>query len=105
MIIVQVTFEVKPDRVADFRAATVDLVRHTRQECGCERAEFYQLRDDPSMFMLFEMYRDEAALASHMQSAPFQHWRQATLSMFSGPGYGEQYFPIEPPHEELLSAD
>ncbi len=70
----------KPDAVASYKAR---LLRHARTSLerepdGCLRFDVHQDRNDPTLFMLLEIYRDEAALEAHRSSAHFSEYRRDT---------------------------
>lgn len=59
------------------------LLRHARTslECepgGCLRFDVHQDRDDPTLFLLIEVYRDETAFEQHRASAHFLTYREDT---------------------------
>jgi len=49
------------------------MVRETRLEPGCIRYEANQSADDPRRFLIYEVYRDEAAQTAHEESEHFRH--------------------------------
>ena len=68
-----VTWIAKPgseDRVKDILNR---LARATSVEPGCLRYTVLQSIDDPRHFVLYEEYRDAAAVREHSESAHFQH--------------------------------
>jgi quinol monooxygenase YgiN len=70
------------------RADTVErykrrLLQHARSSLdrepgSCLRFDVHQDQNDPTLFLLIETYRDEAALAAHRESAHFQAYKQET---------------------------
>ena len=68
MFIVHVFMQVKPDCLAAFREASIENARHSIQEPGVVRFDFIQQRDDPTQFVLAEVYRTEADIASHKRT-------------------------------------
>jgi quinol monooxygenase YgiN len=48
------------------RKALVILARESRKEPGTIRYEFYQLEDDPTNFLLFAIWENEAAWQAHV---------------------------------------
>jgi quinol monooxygenase YgiN len=68
---------VKEDVVDLFRAR---LVRHAatslEREEGCHRFDFFQERGDPALFLLIEIYEDDAALEAHRASAHYLAFRE-----------------------------
>ena len=71
MLILVVNIHIKPDRIEAFRKATMENARHSRQEPGVARFDFLQQTDDPSRFVLIEVYRDQAAVAAHKETAHY----------------------------------
>ena len=78
MFIVHVFVQVKPDCLAPFREATIENARHSIKEPGVVRFDFIQQRDDPTQFVLVEVYRTEADTASHKRTGHYAKW-QATV--------------------------
>lgn len=50
-------------------AALGKLVTATREEPGCAQMELHQSADDPNLWMVYERWRGEEALAIHMKTA------------------------------------
>jgi quinol monooxygenase YgiN len=44
------------------------LVTATRKEPGCAQMELHQSADDPNLWMVYERWRGEEALAAHMKT-------------------------------------
>jgi len=70
---------VKDDAIAPFRAR---LLRHARTsletEPGCTRFDVFQETGDPALFLLIEVYADQAALEAHRASPHFKAFREDT---------------------------
>ena len=49
-----------------------------REQGGCLRFDVHQDQHDPTLFLLIEIYRDEAAFEAHRNSAHFQAYKQDT---------------------------
>ena len=49
------------------------MVRETRQEPGCIRYEANRSTEDPRRFVIYEVYRAEAAQKAHEDSEHFRH--------------------------------
>jgi quinol monooxygenase YgiN len=57
----------KPERVEAFRDIVTQLVITTHAEdAGCLAYVFHQQRDEPREFVLYEQWRDQAALDAHL---------------------------------------
>src|SRR3569623_1062158 len=61
-----VQVHVKADAVEAFRAATLANARGSLQEPGVLRFAVFQDQDDPTRFVLVEVYRSAAAHAAHV---------------------------------------
>lgn len=96
MLIVHVHVRVKPERVEAFREATIENARHSIQEPGIARFDFLQQRDDPTRFMLVEVYRDENAAAAHKETAHYKQWRDTVADMMAEPRSSVKYRNIFP---------
>jgi (4S)-4-hydroxy-5-phosphonooxypentane-2,3-dione isomerase len=91
MHIALVNVHVKPEAVAAFEEATGRNARHSRQEPGCARFDVLRQRDDPTRFVLVEVYRDAAAAAAHKTTAHYLAWRDAVADLMAEPRLGVLY--------------
>lgn len=85
MLIVQVFVHVHAAQVDAFREATLDNARHSVQEAGVVRFDVLQQSDDPTRFVLMEVYRDDEAPSAHKQTAHYARWRDAVEPMMAEP--------------------
>ena len=53
-------------------AAVSQLVRAAREEPGCLLLQVHRDPDDPRVFLFYEHYADEAALAAHAETGHFR---------------------------------
>jgi hypothetical protein len=60
MFIVHVFVHVKPELVEAFKEATIENARSSVQEPGIARFDVVQQQDDPTRFVLVEVYRTSA---------------------------------------------
>lgn len=81
MLIVHVHVHVKPECVEAFKAATIENARHGVQERGVARFDVAQEPDDPTRFVLIEVYRDAEAPARHKETAHYAVWRDTVAEM------------------------
>ncbi len=96
MLVVHVMVHVKPDQVEAFKAATVENARHSIREPGIARFDVIQQQDDPTRFVLVEVYRDEDAPARHRETAHYQRWRETAEPLMAEPRTKVQYVNIFP---------
>jgi quinol monooxygenase YgiN len=105
MIIVHVHIHVKPDSVDAFRQATIDNARNSLHEAGIARFDFVQQADDPTRFVLVEVYRNEEATAHHKETAHYQRWRDTVADMMAEPRSSVRYTNICPGETGWASVD
>jgi len=91
MLIVHVHVHVKPERVEAFREASVANARQSVQEAGIARFDVIQQQDDPTRFVLVEVYRTADAAAKHKETAHYQRWRDAVAEMMAEPRQSVRY--------------
>ena len=68
MVIVHVHVHVKPEFVEAFRLATVENARNSVLEAGILRFDVIQQEDDPTRFVLIEIYRTVPDPVAHKPS-------------------------------------
>ena len=78
MFTVLVSLTVHRDRLDDFRAGiSANAAASLRDEPGCLRFDVHQQVDDPTRFVLHEVYADEGAFYSAHRAAPhYAAWQQ-----------------------------
>lgn len=94
MYVVAVTIFVKPDRVNDFLAATLDNARNTRKEPGNIRFDVLRSEDDPTRFLLYEVYHQKDDFAKHQQTEHYARWKSAVTDWMAQPRQGVKHMPI-----------
>ena len=85
MLILIVNIHIKADRVDAFRSATLENARNSLREAGIARFDVLQQADDPSRFILYEVYRDTAATVAHKETAHYRDWVSKVDNMFAEP--------------------
>jgi quinol monooxygenase YgiN len=85
MLIVHVHVHVKPEFVEAFRAATVENARQSAQEPGIARFDVVEQQDDPTRFVLVEVYRTADAPAKHKETTHYAKWRDVVAPMMAEP--------------------
>lgn len=96
MLVVHVFVHVKADQIAAFKAATIENATHSVQEAGIARFDVIQQSDDPTKFVLVEVYRDADAPARHKETAHYLTWRDAVASMMAAPRQSIKYTNVFP---------
>ena len=98
MFIVHVFAHIMPDQVEAFQAATLENARNSIQEPGIARFDVIQQQDDPTRFVLVEVYRTLDDPARHKETAHYQKWRDTVADMMAEPRTSVKYtntFPDE----------
>ncbi|MES1208609.1 MAG: antibiotic biosynthesis monooxygenase [Pseudomonadota bacterium] len=85
LLIVEVSVHVKPDAVEAFRTATLANARASVREPGIARFDVLQDREDPTRFVLIEVYRTPEAPAAHRATAHYAAWRDAVADLMAEP--------------------
>jgi quinol monooxygenase YgiN len=99
MFIVHVDIAVLPDRIGAFIEATQENARASLQEPGIARFDLVQRLDDPGLFTLVEVYRDDQAPAAHKATAHYARWAETVAPMMARPRQSLRYrnlFPGDP---------
>ena len=96
MLVVHVYVHVKEDSIDAFKAATIENATHSRQEPGIARFDVVQEREDPTRFILVEVYRDEHAPAKHKETQHYQTWRDTVAPMMAEPRSSTKLTNISP---------
>jgi quinol monooxygenase YgiN len=91
MVIIHVHVRVKPESVDAFRAATIENARNSVKEPGCARFDVVQQADDPTRFVLVEVYRNPDAQAQHRETPHYQKWRDTVQPMMAEPRTSVKY--------------
>lgn len=102
MLIVHVHIRVLPDQVDAFHAATLDNARQSVQEAGVVRFDVLQEQEDPTRFLLVEIYRTEDAPGRHKETRHYARWRDTVEPMMAEPRRSVKFragFPAPPAFE------
>jgi autoinducer 2-degrading protein len=100
MHIVIVDIHVLPERLEEFKAATLENAASSLQEPGVARFDFLQQGDDPTHFVLFEAYYQPEDQQKHRETAHYQAWRDRVASMMAAPRVGTRYVNLFPPDHQ-----
>jgi len=85
MFIVHVYIHVKADQLEAFKAATLENARNSLQEPGVARFDVIQQADDPTRFVLVEVYRAPEDAARHKETAHYNRWRESAEPLMAEP--------------------
>lgn len=99
MQIVLVHIHVKPEFVDAFKQASIDNASNSVQEAGIARFDFIQQTEDPTKFVLVEVYKTTDAQAAHKETNHYARWRDTVAGMMAEPRHGIKYTNIFPTDE------
>jgi len=91
MLIVHVHAYVTGEMVEAFKAASLVNARNSVQEPGIARFDVVQDNDDPTHFVLIEVYRTPEAPAAHKETAHYATWRDTVAPMMAKPRTSEKF--------------
>lgn len=98
MLIVHVQVRVKPECIDAFKEATIENARHSIKERGIARFDVIQQKDDPTRFVLVEVYRTAEATA-HKETPHYAAWRDRAEPLLAEPRSRVQYANVFPDEE------
>ena len=96
MIIVHVHIHVKSEIMEDFIRLTTENARNSIREAGIQRFDLIQQQDDPTQFMLVEVYKDDDAIVAHKNTAHYAKWKNGVEAMLAEPRFSIKYAKIFP---------
>ena len=99
MLVVHVHVHVKPDCVDGFLQASLANAKESVREPGIVRFDVIQQVDDPTRFVLVEVYRSAEDPARHKETSHYATWRDTVADMMAEPRSSVKYTNIFP--EEL----
>jgi quinol monooxygenase YgiN len=96
LLIVHVHVHVKPESIDAFRAASIDNARESVREPGIARFDVVQSAEDPTRFVLVEVYRTPDAPAAHKATTHYARWRDAVADLMAEPRTATKYVNVAP---------
>ncbi len=85
MHIVHVFIHVKPDQLDAFKQASQVNALNSMEEPGIARFDFLQQGDDPTRFLLVEVYRTPEDAVKHKETAHYNRWRETVEPLLAEP--------------------
>ncbi|MCK5707475.1 MAG: antibiotic biosynthesis monooxygenase [Candidatus Aureabacteria bacterium] len=83
MIVTSVTVFVKEESIQSFIDATIKNHEGSIKEEGNIRFDFLQSCDDPTRFLLYEVYRSVEDVNEHKKTAHYLKWREEVDSIMA----------------------
>jgi quinol monooxygenase YgiN len=100
MLVVHVQVHVKPECVEAFKLATLANACASLKEPGVARFDVVQQQDDPTRFVLVEVYRDANAAAAHKETRHYPVWRDAVAPMMAALRHSVKFNNLFPDDEK-----
>jgi len=99
MFVLIVYLEVKPENLEQFKSEAAINARATLTEPDALRFDFLQQADEPTKFILYEIYRSEEAFEVHQKTDHFKRWVEKGVPLLVGERVRVKYKNIEPDDE------
>jgi len=96
MFVTLVHVHVKPEHLEAFVDATRANHEASIREPGNLRFDILRSVEDPTRFVLYEWFLDEAASAAHKTMPHYFEWRDAVTDWLVEPRYGVRYEGLFP---------
>ena len=96
MHIIHVHAHVKPDQVEAFKKASAENAQNSIKEPGIARFDVMQSQEDPTKFVLVEVYHTAEDPARHKETAHYQKWRDTAAPMMAEPRSSFKYRNVFP---------
>jgi Uncharacterized conserved protein len=96
MYIVLVQIKVKNEYIEPFIQASLQNAKHSIQEPGIARFDVIQESEDPTRFMLVEVYRTPDDQLRHRETKHYELWRDTVVDMMEEPRKGIKYINLFP---------
>ena len=96
MFIVHVFVHVQTGQEDAFKQASLANARESVREPGIARFDVVQQLDDPTRFVLVEVYRTSQDPARHKETAHYATWRDAVADMMAEPRSAIKYANVFP---------
>ena len=99
MIVRIIDVHVNRDSIDEFKRISVRNREGSIGEPGILRFDVLQDDSEPQHFVLYEVYRDEAAAKAHKDTAHYKRWRDSVADWMAEPRRGVKYDGLLPADE------
>src|SRR5262245_38012457 len=100
LLVVHVHVHVKPEAVEAFKKASLENAKASVQEPGIARFDVVQQADDPTRFVLVEVYKTADAPAKHKETAHYATWRDAVAPLMADQRFSIKFSNVFPSDTE-----
>jgi quinol monooxygenase YgiN len=94
MVVLVVSWTAKAGRENEVAELFGKLSEETRKEPGCVMFLVHRHRTEPRRFLVYEQYKDDAALESHRASRHFLEYARKALPQIGDRIEGNLYEPL-----------
>ena len=96
MIIIHVYLNAKREMINAFKEATVKNASNSVREPGILRFDVLQQENNPAMFLLVEIYKNEKAVSAHKETSHYAEWVKIAEPMLAEPRSKTSYINLFP---------
>ena len=96
MYIVQVHIKVNSEDIEAFIKTTLDNANKSIHEPGIARFDIFQESNDPTRFVLVEVYRTSGDPLKHKETEHYKRWREIAEPLMSEPRIHTVYTNLFP---------
>lgn len=96
MIATLVHVQVKPEFIEAFKNVTQENHENSVKEHDNFRFDILQDAQDPTKFILYEVYRTPEAVAAHRETGHYLKWRDTVATWMAKPREGMKYSLLFP---------
>ena len=94
MVVLAVTWVAKTGRDAEVLTLFSKLTEESRKEPGCVMYQVHRHRTEPRRFLIYEQYKDDAALEAHRNAPHFLQYAKKELPKIDDSVEGHLYEPL-----------
>ena len=94
-----VKLDIKAEHIEDFKKISYYNSENSRKEPGCLRFDVLQSEENPSVFFLYEIYKDASDIDHHRTTEHYQKWRDTVADMMAVPREVVKAVPLCPSEE------
>ncbi len=96
MVVLVVRYLTKEGSDEEVASLLRQMIPHARNEPGCLRYEVGRSTEDPRRFLLYEVYRDEAAFKAHGETEAFKEYVLGRIVPLLESREREFFAPVQP---------
>lgn len=78
-------FKAKPGMEAQVKKDLIDMIAPSRAESGCITYDLHQDTQDPSVFVLYEIWQNQASLDFHLETPYFKRIKESFATTLAEP--------------------